>query len=131
MGQANKRGTFEQRKAMAISAKREYNIEFYTSTHKPKVPLITNRGISPLQSMMIMAESLSHMPLGMRREPVFKNDKGEKFGSCNRTACQKPGANWFNHSTRKYYCEDCAIDLNFHNADLSIDMFGHYLCTEE
>lgn len=41
-----------------------------------------------------------------------KADKGEKGGSCNRHACQKPGAWWFNRSTERFYCEDCARLIN-------------------
>lgn len=40
-----------------------------------------------------------------------KPDKGKMNGSCNRTDCQRPGANWFNTSTRAYYCEPCAVDI--------------------
>lgn len=39
-------------------------------------------------------------------------DKGELGGSCNRRACQAPGANWFNRSTEKHYCESCARLIN-------------------
>jgi hypothetical protein len=38
--------------------------------------------------------------------------KGIFNGNCNRTACQKPGATWFNTSTRAFYCEHCARDIN-------------------
>lgn len=41
----------------------------------------------------------------------LKPDKGKMNGSCNRTACQRPGATWFNTSTRAYYCEPCARDI--------------------
>jgi|VirMetMinimDraft_7_1064189.scaffolds.fasta_scaffold00089_28 hypothetical protein len=36
--------------------------------------------------------------------------KGVFDGNCNRTDCQKPikGNNWWNSSTRAYYCEACA-----------------------
>jgi hypothetical protein len=66
-------------------------------------------------------------------------DKGEKGGSCNRTACQKPAADdphgirWFNHSTRKYYCRSCAWELNddpFNKRDAQ-QIWGHTLCTLE
>lgn len=55
--------------------------------------------------------------------------KGEKNGNCNREACQKPGAIYYNHSTRKYYCEDCAMILNDANRVDAMKMFGHDLCT--
>lgn len=60
-----------------------------------------------------------------------RHDKGERGGSCNRSACQQPGAIWFNHSTRKYYCEPCAHWLNtdrFNHADAH-RIWGHDLCT--
>jgi hypothetical protein len=43
----------------------------------------------------------------------LKADKGNKNGSCNVTACQQPGATYFNKSTRKYYCADCAEHINW------------------
>lgn len=39
--------------------------------------------------------------------------KGVKNGRCNVTACQKPGANYFNKSTKKYYCAECAREINW------------------
>lgn len=38
--------------------------------------------------------------------------KGKKDGNCNVTACQKPGATWWNASTRAYYCPHCAAEIN-------------------
>ena len=63
-----------------------------------------------------------------------KEDKGHKGGSCNRTACQQPGAYWFNHSTRAYYCTPCARMLNreaelFRGSDTYLQDLGHELCT--
>lgn len=55
-------------------------------------------------------------------------DKGLKGGSCNRTACQAPGANYFNYSTEKYYCRRCAEDLNQANRFDAHKMYGHDLC---
>jgi hypothetical protein len=40
-----------------------------------------------------------------------EKDKGEAGGSCNRTACQRPTA-VFKHSNGKYYCGQCARDIN-------------------
>jgi hypothetical protein len=54
--------------------------------------------------------------------------KGKKNGNCNRTSCQKPGATWFNHSTRAFYCQPCAFLLNNENPD-AVSLFGHDLCT--
>jgi hypothetical protein len=40
-----------------------------------------------------------------------KLDKGQEDGSCNRTSCQCSGARWYNHGSRKWYCEVCANDI--------------------
>lgn len=58
--------------------------------------------------------------------------KGEKGQRCNRTACQAPGAYWFNHSTRAYYCGTCADLINGDNQnfrDSYIEQLGHPLLT--
>lgn len=55
--------------------------------------------------------------------------KGKYGGNCNRTACQKPGAVWYNHSTREHYCSSCASTLNEVNRADAMRMFGHDLCT--
>ena len=55
-------------------------------------------------------------------------DKGLKGGSCNMTACQGPGANWYNYSTQKYYCRRCAEDLNRANRMDAHRLYGHDLC---
>ena len=57
-----------------------------------------------------------------------KPDKGLFNGSCNRTACQKPGALFYNHSTRLYYCPSCAQMINQVNPE-SKQIYGHQLCT--
>lgn len=43
--------------------------------------------------------------------PSKEELKGAEGGNCNRTACQQPGAVWYNESTRLYYCRNCAIDI--------------------
>lgn len=58
----------------------------------------------------------------------LKPNKGLKGGSCNRTACQAPGAVYFNFSTEKYYCRRCAEDLNRANRFDAHKMYGHDLC---
>ena len=43
----------------------------------------------------------------------IKLTKGVKFGHCNRSACLSPSnVIFFNVGTEKYYCLDCAVDLN-------------------
>lgn len=60
-----------------------------------------------------------------------KPDKGLRGGSCNRTACQAPGATWFNQSTRAYYCEGCARDINRYNRADAMQLYGTDLCLPE
>jgi hypothetical protein len=33
-------------------------------------------------------------------------------GLCNRSACLKPGARWWNFGSHAYYCESCAYWLS-------------------
>ena len=56
-----------------------------------------NKGISMLAADLILSAGL----------------KGASGGNCNVTACQKPGANYFNKSNRKYYCAACAREINW------------------
>lgn len=71
-------------------------------------------------------------PMTSQDVPKMPADKGEFLGSCNRSACLRPGANWYNHSTRKYYCRNCAHELNYDpfNRRDAMEIFGHLLCTE-
>jgi hypothetical protein len=57
--------------------------------------------------------------------------KGAKDGLCNRSSCLAPGADWYNHSTRKFYCHRCAIDLNHYNRRDAMELWGHELCTKD
>ncbi len=41
--------------------------------------------------------------------------KGDFGGECNRTVCKHLNANWYNSSTRKYYCIECALLINREN----------------
>lgn len=38
--------------------------------------------------------------------------KGVYLGNCNLTACQEPGAVWWNTGTRRWYCRRCANAIN-------------------
>jgi len=46
-----------------------------------------------------------------------KPDKGHFNGSCNRRACQAPGATFWNPSTRAHYCRSCAGKINHANPE--------------
>ena len=57
--------------------------------------------------------SLSKPVLNKSPYPPIKPDKGMLGGSCNRTACQAPGAFYahkYNHDD--YYCLACAYEIN-------------------
>lgn len=61
---------------------------------------------------------------------TFPEDKGLFGGRCNRGSCLKPGASWFNLSTRAYYCSKCARLLNndpFNKRDAEA-LYGGPLC---
>lgn len=44
--------------------------------------------------------------------PAIKPDKGLLGGSCNRTACQAPGATWVHADSGAHYCRSCALEIN-------------------
>ena len=49
------------------------------------------------------------------KAPVYPDnaDKGLLNGSCNREACQKPGATYYNIWTHAHYCKACASKINW------------------
>ena len=55
--------------------------------------------------------------------------KGNYKCECNRTVCKNNDAEYYNHSTRKYYCEECADIINIANKEDSKRFFGHDICT--
>jgi hypothetical protein len=57
------------------------------------------------------------------------NKKGDFNQDCNRTSCANSPATFYNHSTRKYYCTNCAADINEANYRDAIRLYGHELCT--
>jgi hypothetical protein len=59
-------------------------------------------------------------------EPELKADKGKKAGSCNRRACQAPGAVYWNRGSYAYYCGACARLIN---GDYRGDLGPEPLCS--
>ncbi len=56
--------------------------------------------------------------------------KGTFNGRCNRTACQIPvNVNWYNYSTQKWYCPECAELIN-ENCPEAHEVYGHDLLIE-
>lgn len=41
--------------------------------------------------------------------------KGKRGANCNRTACQRPRADYYSIFTQSYYCADCADLINTAN----------------
>lgn len=37
-----------------------------------------------------------------------KPNKGHEGGACDRQRCQAEPANWYNHGSLAWYCDDCA-----------------------
>jgi len=46
--------------------------------------------------------------------------KGREGGACNRAACQKPGARWWNTGSRAWYCDECARRINAYTPNLCV-----------
>lgn len=68
----------------------------------------------------------------LRVDKPIQHGKGVKGQLCNRSACQSPGAYWFNHSTRSYYCGTCADLINRDSQRFQDDFLkslGHPLLT--
>jgi hypothetical protein len=42
-----------------------------------------------------------------------KANKGLEGGACNRQRCQAEPANWYNHGSARWYCDDCRRDIQF------------------
>lgn len=42
-----------------------------------------------------------------------KPNKGHEGGACNRQSCQSEPANWFNHGSHAWYCDDCRVAIEF------------------
>jgi late competence protein required for DNA uptake (superfamily II DNA/RNA helicase) len=59
----------------------------------------------------------------------LENNKGEYQGGCNRSACDNHNAEYYNHSTRMYYCRSCVKLINGVNRNDAMRLFGHDLCT--
>jgi len=55
-------------------------------------------------------------------------NKGEKNGKCNRSAClSEDDVTWYNSGTYKYYCCKCAELIN----DACIADVGYDLCKQD
>ena len=56
-----------------------------------------------------------------------KEDKGMEGGSCNRSVCQSSPANWYNHGSYSWYCNDCKREIERANKmDWDLNFFPSY-----
>jgi hypothetical protein len=57
-----------------------------------------------------------HMNLASPADQFWKEHatpaKGEFGGPCYNAACEHAGAEWYNRSSGRYYCEPCAREVN-------------------
>ena len=49
------------------------------------------------------------LPIGAKHKP----NKGHEGGACNRERCQSEPADWYNHGSYSWYCENCMVDIEF------------------
>lgn len=64
--------------------------------------------------------------MGVRDEPPTPDPrlKGVRYGNCNRTACQRPGANGWHTGTHAWYCPDCTYEINRVNRVDALRLYG-------
>ena len=120
-----------QRKMKRDARRREYAAGQLVINRTPLTPselaYATDIGLPVAAHRM---RRMDHVTVDRGYTGPNKPDKGLEDGSCNRTACQAPGATWFNHSTRAWYCRPCAHLINAAcRQDQFIRYLGHDLCT--
>ena len=68
-------------------------------------------GVVTMKRAVMTVEGGQQYHVSNVRIEVQKPRKGHKDELCNVTACQKPGAYYFNTGTKRYYCLDCACQI--------------------
>lgn len=58
----------------------------------------------------------------------IKLQKGDYEYLCYRTICNNKKAIYYNHSTKKHYCQECADFINNENRKDALRLYGHELC---
>ncbi len=54
------------------------------------------------------------MPFGdLSLDAPEKENKGLENGACNVRSCQAEPANWYNHGSHAWYCEECRSQIQF------------------
>jgi hypothetical protein len=116
MGEAKRRGAFDQRK---IQAQQRKALEQSLQTDNAMAwrAWARSKGYT-LKQLAVMWKKL-----GLTEIPPFEHDrppdgedapgKGVQGLNCNLTACQLPGsAHWQHADNRHFYCMSCAWDIN-------------------
>ena len=80
--------------------------------------------VRPIAGMRVLPDACSRCGKECKHP-----EKGDRGAECNRTVCENKKANWFNHSTRAWYCQKCAAKLNHANHEDAQRLYGHALCT--
>lgn len=122
--------SFKQMRAQAAGNRQTSNPNLAYRI-KPEVPKGwgepgVSRGYTTPEGAYMSPEYIDNLQTD---KPVGQG-KGKKGENCNRTACQAPGAYWYNHSTQAYYCRTCADLINRANRhDSFVRDLGHDLLT--
>ncbi len=141
MGQANLRGTFEQRKTSAIieAIRTEKRRAAEKKAQEKKQAdewnsLTTSQQQKRVFIAGLMASVMTHgntAGINFESELFDVELKGIKDGNCNVTDCQKPGATYYNKSTKKYYCKACAEMINWEGGRKDVmELYGVPLLCE-
>ncbi len=115
MGDANRRGTREERikQAEAMPAKSR---KMTKREEREIINQTVNEYVGKVFNGMFGASMRCHECNQYKPDRCTCNKdpelKGVQGGNCNRTACQQPGATWYNKGTYKYYCAKCAEMIN-------------------
>lgn len=65
--------------------------------------------------------------INMLEDILIQVDPPESEVICNRAVCTNTDPEYWNNSTRKYYCESCAIWINKENPEYKV-IHKHDLC---
>lgn len=68
----------------------------------------SNSGVAFNRTAQFAANNMPASRAAAEREAL----KGVYLGNCNVTACQQPGATWWNTAMGKFYCRSCAKAIN-------------------
>jgi len=94
------------------------------------IPVLNNRiyYVPRLKAAYIKADAeLKEHPLEVNHPEMVGPLKGDYDGECNRACCSEEQAHYYNFSTRRWYCERCAMLINDNNLDYLLQ-YGKKIC---